>query len=43
MAAEEPIIHDAEHHIIEAQHARQWTTDDVEIDSKLAEICEMNA
>ena len=41
-AAEEPIIHDAEHYIIEAQHGKRWAKEDVEIDAKLAEIREKN-
>ena len=41
-AAEEPIIHDAEYSIIEAQHGQQWAKEDVEIDAKLAEIRERN-
>lgn len=40
--AEEPIIHDAEHYIIEAQHGKRWAKEDVEIDAKLAEIREKN-
>jgi arylsulfatase A-like enzyme len=42
VAAEEPIIHDAEHYIIEAQHGKRWAKEDVEIDAKLAEIREKN-
>ena len=38
VAAEEPIIHDAEHYVIEAQHGEQWAKEDAEIDAKLAEI-----
>ena len=40
--AEEPIIHDAEHYIIEAQHGKRWAKEDVEIDAKLSEIREKN-
>jgi arylsulfatase len=37
-AQESPIIHDAEHYILEAQHAEQWASDDVAVDAKLAEL-----
>ncbi len=38
VAAEEPIIQDAELYIIAAQHGQQWANEDAEIDAKLAEI-----
>ncbi len=36
----EPIIHDAEHYILAAQHGDKWMTEDKEIDAKLAELRE---
>lgn len=40
--AQDPIIHDAEYSIIEAQNGQVWAADDVAIDKKLAEIRKKN-
>ncbi len=37
-----PIIHDAEHQILQAQHGERWAKEDQEITAKLAEIREKN-
>ena len=36
--AQQPIIHDAEHRILAAQHGERWAAEDNEIDAKLVEI-----
>lgn len=36
--AQNKIIHDAEHYLLEAQHGDKWAIEDVEIDKKLAEL-----
>ena len=36
--AAEPIQHDAEHYILLDQHKDQWSSEDIKIDEKLAEI-----
>ena len=40
--AAQPIIHDAEYYIIEAQNGEQWAADNDKIDAKLAEIRSKN-
>ena len=42
IAADGPIIHDAEYRIIERQHGDRWSAEDTEINTKLAEIRERN-
>ncbi len=42
IAADGPIIHDAEYRIIERQHGDRWSAEDTEINTKLAEIREQN-
>ena len=42
LLAQDPIIHDAEYKIIEAQNGKQWKQDDIKIDQKLAEYREKN-
>ena len=38
LMAKEPIIHDAEHYILEAQHGEKWSTEDGPLDARLAEL-----
>jgi hypothetical protein len=38
LQATNEIIHDAEHHLLEAQHGEKWAAEDKEIDAKLAEF-----
>ncbi|MBW1750568.1 MAG: sulfatase-like hydrolase/transferase [Deltaproteobacteria bacterium] len=40
--AQEPIIHDAEYYILEAQHAEKWAADNKTVDKKLAEFTKKN-
>jgi arylsulfatase len=40
--AAKPLIHDAEHYILEAQNGKQWQQDDEAIATKLAEIRKKN-
>lgn len=40
--AQEPIAHDAEYYVLEAQHGEQWAADDKTVDTKLAEFREKN-
>jgi len=40
--AQEPIIHDAEYYILEAQHAEKWAEDNKTVDKKLAEFTKKN-
>ena len=42
LAQDAPIIHDAEYQILERQHGDRWSTEDVDIDTRLAEIRERN-
>jgi hypothetical protein len=41
-AAENKIIHDAEHYVLAAQHGEHWAKEDKQIDAKLAEIRKKN-
>jgi arylsulfatase A-like enzyme len=41
-AADDPIIHDAEYYILEAQNGEQWAKDDKAVDQKLAEFQKAN-
>ena len=34
----DPIIHDAEYYVLLDQHGEQWTAEDGELDTKLAEL-----
>ena len=38
LMAKDPIIHDAEHYILEAQHGEKWSTEDGALDERLAEL-----
>jgi len=38
LLAKEPIIHDAEHYILEAQHGEKWSAEDGALDARLAEL-----
>jgi arylsulfatase A-like enzyme len=38
LQAKEPIIHDAEHYILEAQHGEKWSAEDGALDVRLAEL-----
>ena len=38
VAQDDEIIHDAEYHILQAQHAEDWAKDDAAVDSVLAEF-----
>lgn len=40
--AQDPIAHDAEYYILEAQHAQQWAEDDAAVDDRLAAFREGN-
>ena len=42
LLAQDPIIHDAEYKIIEAQNGKQWKKDDIKLDTKLAEVRKKN-
>ena len=42
LAQQEPINHDAEYYILEAQNAEQWSQDDAEVDARLAAFNEAN-
>jgi arylsulfatase len=42
LLAAEPIIHDAEHYILQAQNGKRWQSDDEAIAEKLARIREKN-
>ena len=42
IAQDNPIAHDAEYYILEAQHAEQWAEDDSAVDAMLAEWREAN-
>jgi arylsulfatase len=37
-SAEDRIVHDAEHYILEAQHGERWAEEDAAIDARLAEL-----
>lgn len=37
-ADDKPIIHDAEHYVLAAQHGAKWAAEDAELDAKLAEL-----
>lgn len=39
-AGDQPIIHDAEHYVLAAQHKGRWLTEDAEINTKLAALKE---
>ena len=36
--ASDPIVHDAEYYVLRDQHGEQWTAEDGELDTKLAEL-----
>lgn len=38
LAQNNPIVHDAEHYLLEAQHGEMWAVQDQDIDKKLAEL-----
>lgn len=38
MAQDGPIIHDAEHYVLAAQHGAKWADEDAALDAKLAEL-----
>ena len=40
--AQEPIIHDAEYYILEAQNGEKWAADDKVVDKKLADFQKKN-
>lgn len=42
MAQDNPIIHDAEYYILQAQNAAQWAEDDAAVDALLAEFRDSN-
>lgn len=42
LAQQEPINHDAEYYILEAQNSALWAQDDAEVDAKLASFSENN-
>lgn len=42
ISAQNPIAHDTEYYILEAQHSEQWEQDDKSVDAKLAEFRKKN-
>jgi len=42
ISAQNPIAHDTEYYILEAQHVEQWEQDDKSVDAKLAEFRKKN-
>ena len=42
ISAQNPIAHDTEYYILEAQHGEQWEQDDKSVDAKLAEFRKKN-
>jgi arylsulfatase A-like enzyme len=41
-AQDNPIVHDAEYYILQAQNGEKWAAEDTEIDAKLSELREQN-
>ena len=40
--AADPLIHDADHYVLKAQHAQQWAADDQAVDAKLEQFRDRN-